>query len=114
MPDVQALMAQAAEMQAAMADRQEELAGQAFEGSAGGGMVTAVLSGTGDLESVTIDPSVLDPDDPELVGDLVVAAVNQANAAMREAAASVMGLPDLGDLPDLGGADLDDLKGLLG
>ena len=114
MPYVQALMAQAAEMQAAMADRQEELAGQTFEGSAGGGMVTAVLSGTGDLESVTIDPAVLDPDDPELVGDLVVAAVNQANAAMREAATAGMGLPDLGDLPDLGGVDLDDLKGLLG
>ena len=114
MPDVQALMAQAAEMQQAMADRQEELASQTFRGSAGGGMVTAVVAGNGDLVSVDIDPSVLDPDDPELVCDLVVAAVNQATAEMREAAASAIGLPDPAALPDLGSLGLDDLKGLLG
>lgn len=114
MPDVQALMAQAAEMQAAMADTQAALAEQTFEGSAGGGMVTAVVTGSGDLVSVSISPDVLDPDDPELVGDLVVAAVNQANAAMREAAASAMGLPALDDLPDLGSMGLDGLGGLLG
>ena len=112
MPDVQALLAQAAEMQAAMADRQQELAEQTFEGSAGGGMVKVVIAGSGDLLSVEIDPAVLDPDDPELVGDLVVAAVNQANAAMREAASSAMGLPDSGALPDLGSMDLGDLGDL--
>jgi DNA-binding YbaB/EbfC family protein len=112
MPDVQALLAQAAEMQAAMAEGQQALADQTFEGSAGGGMVTAVLAGNGDLLSVEIDPAVLDPDDPELLGDLVVAAVNQANAAMREAAASAMGLPDGGGMPDLGSMGIDDLGDL--
>jgi DNA-binding YbaB/EbfC family protein len=113
MPDVQALLAQAAEMQAAMADRQQELSEQTFEGSSGGGMVKAQLAGSGDLLSVEIDPSVLDPDDPELLGDLVVAAVNQANAAMREAATTAMGLPEPGEIPDLGSLGLDDLGDLL-
>ena len=77
----------AAETQAAVNGKQQALAGETFEGSAGGGMVTAVVTGTGEVVSVKIDPSVLDPDDPELVGDLVVAAINQALAAMREEAA---------------------------
>lgn len=110
MPDVRELVAQAAEMQAAMAQRQQELAERTFEGSAGGGVVTASVTGVGDLVSVDIDPSVLDPDDPELVGDLVVAAVNQAISAMRDEAASLLGGP--GALPE--GLDLDDLGGLLG
>ncbi|MCJ7726270.1 MAG: YbaB/EbfC family nucleoid-associated protein [Acidimicrobiia bacterium] len=114
MPDVQALMAQAAEMQAAMADKQQALAGETFEGSAGGGMVTAVVTGLGDVVSVDIDPAVLDPDDPELVGDLVVAAINQALAGMREAAADLMGVGSLPEGLDLGGLSLDDLGGLLG
>ncbi|MBU1494811.1 MAG: YbaB/EbfC family nucleoid-associated protein [Actinobacteria bacterium] len=114
MPDIQALMAQAAEMQAAMADKQQALAEETFEGSAGGGMVVAVVTGAGDLVSMQVDPAVLDPDDPELVGDLVVAAVNQAMAGMREAAASTLGIgPAAGGL-DLGSLSLDDLGGLLG
>jgi DNA-binding YbaB/EbfC family protein len=119
MPDMQKMMQQAAEMQAEMARRQAELAEQTFEGSAGGGVVTAVVRGDGHLESVTIDPSVLDPDDAELVGDLVVAAVAQAHEAMAEAAAGALGggagldpgALGLGDL-DLG--DLGDLGKLLG
>ncbi len=109
MPDVQQLVQQAAQMQAQMQERQAALAEQTFEGSAGGGVVTAVVKGTGELVSVTIDPAVLDPDDPEMVGDLVVAAVNQALGAIREEAASSMA-PDV-DLGDLG---LGDLGGLLG
>ena len=114
MPDMQGLMAQAAEMQAALVDKQRVLAGQTYEGSAGGGVVTVVITGAGDLVSVEIDSSVLDPDDPELVGDLVVAAVNQATASMREAAASVMGLPALPEGLDLGSLGMGDLGGLLG
>ena len=113
MPDVRSLMAQAAEMQAEMAERQQELAEQTFEGTAGGGVVSAVVTGAGDLVSVEIDAAVLDPDDPELVGDLVVAAVNQAIGEMRQAAASLLG--GAGGLPEgLEGLDLDDLGGLLG
>jgi DNA-binding YbaB/EbfC family protein len=110
MPDVRQLVSQAAEMQAAVAERQQELAGRTFEGTAGGGVVKASVTGLGDVVSVDIDPSVLDPDDPELVGDLVVAAVNQAVSAMRDEAAALLGGP--GALPD--GIDLDDLGGLLG
>lgn len=114
MPDVQALMAQAAEMQAAMVDKQAALAEETFEGSAGGGMVTALITGAGDVVSVDIDPSVLDPDDAELVGDLVVAAVNAATAKMREAAAAVIGMGGLPEGLDLGSMGLEDLGGLLG
>lgn len=113
MPDLQAMLAQAAEMQAAVVGKQQALAGETFEGSAGGGMVTAVVTGTGEVVSVNIDPAVLDPDDPELVGDLVVAAVNQALAAMREEAAD-LGIGSLPEGLDLGGLSLDDLGGLLG
>jgi len=102
MPDLGALMARAAEMQEALAAQQQVLAGETFEGSAGGGMVTAVVTGSGDLMSVTIDPAVLDPDDPELVGDLVVAAVSAATAAMREAAASLLEGSGLAEGIDLG------------
>jgi DNA-binding YbaB/EbfC family protein len=113
MPDMQQLMQQAAEMQAQVQKQQAELAEQTFEGTAGGGVVTAHITGTGDVVSVDIDPSVLDPDDPELVGDLVVAALNQAMEAMRTSAASAVGLPGMGDV-DLGSLNLDDLGGLLG
>jgi DNA-binding YbaB/EbfC family protein len=109
-PDVRKLVAQAAELQAGMAERQQELAEQTFRGTAGGGMVTAAVTGLGDLVSVDIDASVVDPEDPELLGDLVVAAVNQAIAAMRDGAASLLGGD--GGLP--GGLDLGDLGGLLG
>lgn len=112
LPDVQELMRQAAEMQAQAKRQQEALAEQTFEGSAGGGAVTAVLTGAGELVSVDFDPSVLDPDDPELVGDLVVAAVNQAFDALRREAAGAVGLSGLGDV-DVESLGLGDLGGLL-
>ena len=109
MPNMQKLMQQAAAMQAEMQQRQADLATQEFEASAGGGVVTARVTGSGEVLSVTIDPSVLDPEDADLVGDLVVAAVN---AAFGEAAAAASeGMPDLGGL-DLGG--LGGIEGLLG
>ncbi len=106
---MQQLMRQAAEMQAQMQERQAALAEETFEGTSGGGVVKAVVKGTGEVLSVTIDPMVLDPDDPQLVGDLVVAAVNQAINAIAESAAESMA-PGM----DLGNIDLSDLGGLLG
>lgn len=85
------MMQQAQEMQEAMAALQSELAGQTFEAAAGGGMVRAAVRGTGELVSVEIDPQVIDPQDPEMLGDLVVAAVNQALRAAQEAANARMG-----------------------
>ena len=98
------LLQQAQEMQAQMAKAQEDLASQTFEATAGGGVVTAVATGDGVLSSVTIDPSVLDPDDAEMVGDLVLAAVNQALGQAQEATAAAMGGAaglDMGGLGDL-------------
>lgn len=89
--DMRQLMQQAQKMQAEMQRAQEELAGKTYEGTAGGGVVKAVVKGSGQLEQVIFDPSVLDPDDPEFVGDLVVAAVNSAMAAMADDASSAMG-----------------------
>jgi DNA-binding YbaB/EbfC family protein len=66
------------EMQRKMARIQEELDAERLEASAGGGMVTAVASGLGDLVEVRIKPEVVDPEDVEMLQDLVVAAVNEA------------------------------------
>ena len=109
MPDMRKLLAQAQQMQAEMQKAQEDLAGQTFEATAGGGVVTAVVTGDGQLVSVTFDPSVLDPDDPEMVGDLVVAATNQALAQAQEATTQAMG-GAAGGL-DMGGLGLGDILG---
>lgn len=99
--DMRQLMQQAQQMQQQMAAAQQELAEKTYEGSAGGGVVKAVVRGTGEVVSVTFDPEVLDPDDAEIAGDLVVAAVNQALAAMNADAESSMG--GLAGGMDLGG-----------
>jgi nucleoid-associated protein EbfC len=96
--DMRQLMEQAQKMQQQLAAAQEELAGKTYEGTAGGGMVSVVVNGSGELVSVDFDPSVLDPDDPEMAGDLVVAAANQAFAAAARDAAASMGGVDLGGL----------------
>ena len=74
----------AQQMQADMARVEVELQGLRLEGSAGGGAVTAVVSGKQDLISVTIDPGVVDPDDVEMLQDLVVAAVGDALQQARK------------------------------
>jgi DNA-binding YbaB/EbfC family protein len=99
--DMRQLMQQAQKMQADMQRAQEELADKTYEGTAGGGVVKAIVRGSGRLEEVFLEPSILDPDDPELVGDLVVAAINQAMDAMADDADSAMG--GLAGGLDLGG-----------
>ena len=85
------LMKQAQKMQEQLAVAQQELASRRFEGTAGGGVVTAVVSGAQELLEVEIDPSVVDPDDPEMLPDLIVAAVNQAMKAAVDAAGDQLG-----------------------
>jgi DNA-binding YbaB/EbfC family protein len=85
------LMQQAQQMQEQMMAAQQELSQKTYEGTAGGGVVKAVVKGSGELVSVTFDPEVLDPDDAEMAGDLVVAAVNQALATMNADAENSMG-----------------------
>ena len=89
--DMRQLMQQAQQMQAQIEVAQAELSVKTYEGTAGGGVVKAVVRGSGELVSIDFDPAVLDPDDPEMAGDLVVAAVNQALAAASDDAADSMG-----------------------
>lgn len=100
-PDMRQLMRQAQKMQEQMMAAQEELASKQFEGSAGGGVVKAVVSGAQELLSVEISPEVIDPEDPEMLQDLVVAAVNAAMREVSEAASDSMGGMDMGGLGGL-------------
>lgn len=84
------LQRMAMQMQQQMSRVQEELAAATCEGSAGGGVVQATVTGKQELVSVTIDPSAVDPEDVEMLQDLVVAAVNDALRASRELAESKM------------------------
>src|SRR5438874_4846087 len=99
--DMNALMQQAQQMQAQMAQAQEELAKETVEASAGGGLVTVKATGAGDILSIKIDPKAIDPDDPELLEDTVLAAVNEALRSAQALAQSKLG-GSLGGLGDLG------------
>ena len=90
-PDMRQLMQQAQKMQEELMAAQSELADKTFEGSAGGGVVKAVVRGSNELVSVEISPDVIDPEDPEMLGDLVVAAVNAAMGEAAPAAEESMG-----------------------
>lgn len=90
-PDMRQIMQQAQKMQEQLAAAQAELASRTFDGTAGGGVVTATVTGGQELVSVSIDPSVVDPDDVEMLEDLVVAAVNQAMKAATDAAGDQLG-----------------------
>jgi len=85
------MMAQVQRMQADMVAAQEALAEETVEASVGGGMVTAFVSGTGDLRKISISPDVVDPDDVEMLEDLVVAAVVEATRMAQELAQERMG-----------------------
>jgi DNA-binding YbaB/EbfC family protein len=100
--DLNKMMQQAAQMQAQMAKAQEELANETVEASAGGGMVTVIASGNGEIKEVRIAPEAIDPDDPELLSDMIVAAVNEAlRSAEGMAKSRLSGM--MGGLGDLGG-----------
>lgn len=101
-PNMAQLMKQAQKMQQQLEAAQAELAEAQVTGTAGGGLVTATLSGAGELLDLKIDPKVVDPDDVETLQDLVVAAVRDANRAVGELAAAKMG-PVTGGLGGLGG-----------
>lgn len=84
------MMRQAQVMQQKMAQMQGELAKKTVEGSAGGGMVTCVVTGKQELVSLTIKPEVVDPEDVEMLQDLIVAAVGDALRKSQEMAAGEM------------------------
>jgi len=78
------LMKQAQQMQKRMLEIREELANQTIEATVGGGMVTAVVNGQQELVSLHITPEIVDPDDTEMLEDLVVSVVNQALQESQE------------------------------
>jgi nucleoid-associated protein EbfC len=90
-PNMQQLLKQAQKMQEEMMAAQESLKDEVVDASAGGGMVTVKVSGDLELKSVTIDPQAVDPDDVELLQDMVLAAVNEALRAAQELASSKLG-----------------------
>ena len=99
--DFEKLMQQAQQMQAQMAKAQEELAEETVDASAGGGLVTVKATGAGEIAEIRIDPKAIDPDDPELLEDTVLAAVNEALRSAQALAQSKMG-GMMGGLGDLG------------
>lgn len=104
--DVNALMKQAQQMQAEMMEAQEKLKDEVVEASAGGGMVKVKMGGDLTLREIVIDPEAIDPEDAELLQEMVQAAVNEGLRAAQELAGSKMG----GITGDIGGG----LGGMLG
>jgi len=101
--DMNKMLQEAQRMQDELAKAQAEAANEIVEASAGGGMVTVKANGAGDVVSITIDPRAIDPDDPELLSDLVLAAVNEALRSARALMESKMAGLVPGGLGDLGG-----------
>ncbi len=89
--DMNALMKQAQQMQAEMMKAQESLKDEEVEASAGGGMVKVKMTGDLQMKEISIDPEAIDPEEPELLADMVQAAVNEAIRAAQELAGSKMG-----------------------
>ena len=102
--DMNALLKQAQQMQTDMLEAQEALKDEQTEASAGGGMVKVKISGDLVIKDVTIDPDAVDPEDVEMLCEMVQAAVNEAIRSAQELAATKM--PDMPDMPGMGGPGL--------
>ena len=103
-PNMGNLLKQAQQFQAKMAKLQEELGERTVEASAGGGMVAVVANGKQEILSVTIEPEVIDPDDKEMLQDLIIAAVNDALIKAKNMMQEEMGKLTHGlNLPNLPG-----------
>lgn len=102
------MMRQAQKMQKELAKAQEEIANMTFEGSAGGGMVTATARGDMSIASIRIDPEALDPEDTDMLEDMICAAVNEALRGVNDMSNARMGaltggmnIPGMGGMPGL-------------
>lgn len=96
--DMNALLAQAQQMQADVMKAQEDQASRRFDGTSGGGLVTATVSGVGDLMHLEISPEAMDPEDPETLAALVIAAFRAAKEEADGAAQASM--PQMPQLPE--------------
>ena len=106
--DMDKLLQQVGQMQEQMQHAQEELANETVEATAGGGMVKVIANGAGEIKEIKIDPKAIDPDDPEMLEDMILAAVNEAVRSAHSLMETKLGgmaggaLGGLG-LPGLGG-----------
>ncbi len=82
--DMQALLQQAQSMQQQMAEAQQQLADTEVTGDAGNGLVTATVTGGGELVNLAIDPKIVDPEDVDTLQDLVIAAIKDANSKAQQ------------------------------
>jgi DNA-binding YbaB/EbfC family protein len=104
---MQQMLRQVQKMQQEMEAAQEQLRHEIVEASAGGGMVTVKVSGDLEVKAIAIDPAAVDPEDVEILGDMVLAAVNEALRMAQELAARKLGGATGGlDLGGLGGLGL--------
>ncbi|MDV9189267.1 YbaB/EbfC family nucleoid-associated protein [Streptomyces sp. SR27] len=103
-PNMQQLLQQAQKMQQDLARAQQELAATEVEGQAGGGLVKATVTGSGELRGLVIDPKAVDPEDTETLADLVVAAVQAANDNAQQLQQAKLGplAQGMGGMPGLG------------
>lgn len=104
--DVNALMKQAQQMQQQMAEAQEQLKDETVEASAGGGMVKVTMGGDMTMREISIDPEAVDPEEAEMLAEMVQAAVNEALRAAQDLAGSKMGgitggMGGMGGLPGM-------------
>lgn len=100
--DINKLMKQAQSMQKKMQEMQKEFASKEFEGKSGGGLVSVIMSGAGEMRKVHIDPSLIDPEEKETLEDLIIAAHNEAKSKADAESQSNMS----GAFGDLGGMGL--------
>ena len=99
--DFNKMMEQVQQMQTQMQQAQEELKNETVQATAGGGMVTVTATGSGEIKEIKIDPKAIDPNDPEMLEDMVVAAVNEAVRSAHALVEAKLG-PALGGLSGLG------------
>jgi hypothetical protein len=99
--DFNKMMEQVQQMQTQMQQAQEELKNETVQATAGGGMVTVTATGSGEIREITIDPKAIDPHDPEMLADMIVAAVNEALRSSQSLMESKLG-PALGGLQGMG------------
>jgi DNA-binding YbaB/EbfC family protein len=104
-PNLGKMLQQAQQMMAAQQEAQEKLKDERVEASAGGGMVKVTMSGDLRLQALTIDPDAVDPEDVEMLQDMVVAAVNEAIRSAEELQQSAMGGPGGGDFDPMSALD---------
>ena len=89
--DMNQLFQQVGQMQEQMQKAQAELANETVEATAGGGMVTVIANGAGEIKEIKIDPKAIDPNDPEMLEDMIIAAVNEAIRAAQNLMESKLG-----------------------